>query len=278
MVPILFQLGPITIYSYGFFLTLAYIVGTFIFWREGQRQGYQGEKLLDLSLIGLLAALVGGRLYFALFNFDLVQKNPLSAIAFWEGGLSFYGALFGVLIAGFILTKRWKWPFFQVADFAALAGLAALAVGKIGTFFAGVSYGTTTNLPWAVEFPNLLGARHPVQFYEAAAVLVLLFFFKNLYEKGLVSKEVKSGRVFLWAVFSVASTRFFFEFFRADSYYIFGVKEAQIVSFLVAAAALFALYYLRLRSLQEDFENSLKFILSVNRRVLRRLGILPKWN
>ena len=69
MLPILFKLGPITIYSFGFFLTLAYLAATFILWREGKRQGYNEEKLLDLSVISLIAALVGGRIYYVLINF-----------------------------------------------------------------------------------------------------------------------------------------------------------------------------------------------------------------
>lgn len=58
MLPVLFKLGPVTIYSYGFFMTLSYLVAAFILWREGKRQGYQPEKLFDLSLIALVAALL----------------------------------------------------------------------------------------------------------------------------------------------------------------------------------------------------------------------------
>ncbi len=273
MLPILFQLGPVTIYSYGFFLTLAYIVGTFILWREGKRQGYQGEKLLDLSLLSLIAALIGGRLYYAAFHFNLFRGELLSILAFWEGRASFYGAFFGVLVVGALLTRRWKWPFFQVADFAVLAGLCAFAIGKVGAFFAGVDFGTLTSVVWAMEFPNLLGSRHPVQLYEAGAAAILFFIFKKAYEDNLKSKEIKSGKIFLLSIILASSSRFFFEFFRADSTYIAGIKSAQIVSFLVAIVALTALYYFKLRNLQKDLESFLKFILSVNSRVLRRLRI-----
>lgn len=273
MLPILFQLGPLTIYSYGFFLTLSYIIATFILWREGKRQGYQEEKLLDLSLISLIAALIGGRLYYSIFHFNLFRDDLLSALVFWEGGLSFYGALFGVLLVGILIARAWKWPFFQIADIAALAGLAAFAIGKVGAFLAGVDFGTPTSLPWAVEFTNLLGARHPVQLYEAGAAAALFFMFKKFYEGNLKSKDIKSGKNFLLAVFLFALSRLFFEFFRADSTYIAGIKSAQIVSFIVAIFAFTALYYFRYRDLQKDLENFLKFILSINSRVLRKLGI-----
>jgi prolipoprotein diacylglyceryl transferase len=271
MFPILFKLGPITAYSYGFFLTLAYLVATFVVWREGKRQGYQPEKLLDYSLITLLAALIGARLYFAVFHLNLFRGDLLSILAFWEGGLSIYGALFGAILATLILSRWWKWSFFQVADFAALAGLSALVVGKIGAFLAGVDLGTPTSVSWAVEFPDVLSPRHPVQLYEAAFALVLLLVMKKLYEDNLKSSKFKSGKIFLLSIFFVSLASFFFWFFRIGSTFIAGYKTEQIASFLVAFGALAAIYYLKLRDLKSDVEGLLKFVLSINGRVLRRI-------
>jgi len=276
MLSVLIKIGPVTIYSYGFFLTLAYIAGTFILWREGKRQGYQVEKLLDLSLIALVAALLGGRVYFSLSHLNLLQENFLSALAFWEGGLSFYGAFFGVFVAGFLVTKRWKWPFFQVADFAALSGLAAFSIVKVGTFFAGTDLGTPADVPWAMEFPNILSARHPVQLYEAAFAFSLLFIMKKVYENNLKSAEIKSGKVFLHSILLLSTARLFFEFFRADSTYIFGIKSVQIISLLVAIVSAIALYCFRYREAKKDLESFLKLVLSVNSRVLNRLNLRLK--
>ena len=271
MFPILFKLGPITVYSYGFFMTLAYLVATFVVWREGKRQGYQPEKLLDYSLITLVAALIGARLYFAAFHFNLFQEDLFSILAFWEGGLSIYGALLGALLSTYILARWWKWSFFQVADFGALAGLSALVVGKIGSFLAGVDLGTPTSVPWAVEYSNILSPRHPVQLYEAVFALVLLLILKKLYEDNLKSGRIKSGRIFLLSIFVVSLARFFFWFFRIDSPFVEGYKSEQIVSFLVAFGSLAAIYYLKLRDLKYDVEGFLKYILSINGRVLRKI-------
>ncbi|MCH8821369.1 prolipoprotein diacylglyceryl transferase [Patescibacteria group bacterium] len=271
MFPILIQLGPITIYSYGFFLTLSYIIATFVLWREGKRQGYKEEKLLDLSLISLFAALIGGSLYFALLNPDIYRDNLVSAIFFWDGNLSFYGGLFGVLVAIFALTKWWKWPFFQIADIIALAGILALFIGSLGAFFAGVNIGTLTNAPWSVEIPNIGGARHPVQLYEAGFAIILFFVMKRFYEINLKSSKFRSGRVFLLSLFFISVSKFFFEFFRAESTFVLGVKSTQIVSLLVAIISFTAIYYFQLRDLREDIRWVLKSFLSVNNRVLRRL-------
>src|SRR3989344_4656347 len=138
MYPIIFRLGPVTVYSLGVFLVTAYLLATFIFWKEGKKQGYQEEKLLDLSLISLVSAFMGGRLLFVLTHSELFRGNLSSIFAFWEGGLTFYGALSGVLIASYLTCRKWKWPLLQIADFGALSALAAYILVKIGAFFAGV--------------------------------------------------------------------------------------------------------------------------------------------
>src|SRR3990167_4957649 len=242
MLPILFKLGPITIYSFGFFLTLAYLAATFILWREGKRQGYneeklldlsvisliaalvggriyyvlinwqqfadepgsilafwQGyneEKLLDLSVISLIAALVGGRIYYVLINWQQFADEPGSILAFWQGGLAYYGALFGILVAGSYFIKMWKWAFFQIADIGSLGAAAALVLGKIGTFLAAMDFGKQTALPWSVNFPGLVGARHPVQLYEATGYLIIFVVLYLLYFRNLASPNMKSGKIF----------------------------------------------------------------------------------
>lgn len=196
MLPILFKLGPITIYSFGFFLALAYFFGSFILWREGRKQGYNEEKLLDLSIIGLVASLLGGRAYYVLLNWGLFKDDPTTAVYFWQGGLAFHGSLLLAIIIGLVFVKLWKWPFFQVADIASLSATAALVVGKLGAFLAGVDFGKNTDLPWGVIFPGLVGNRHPVQIYEAVAYLLLLLILYVLYLRNLSSTNMRSGKVF----------------------------------------------------------------------------------
>ena len=271
MYPILFQLGSVTVYSFGFFLIIAYIAVAFIFWKEGKRQGYPEEKLLDLSLIALISAFVGGRAFFVFTHYDLFRKQLLSIFSFWEGGFVFYGALVGVLAAVFVTCRKWKWPFLQIADFGALAALAAYTLVKIGALFAGIDFGTPTSLPWGVEFENLDGARHPVQLYEAVSAAVFFIVMRLAYERNLKSANFRSGRVFFISVFLVSVSRFFLGFLQADVTYFSGLRLDQIVSLLVAIVAVFSIYYLKLRDFNNDFETAVKTALSINSRAFRKI-------
>src|SRR3989344_5794476 len=121
MYPILLKLGPVTIYSYGFFLALAYLLATYVFWREGKRQGYQEERLIDFSVTSLVAAIVGGRILYSILNFNIFASDPIKILFFWEGGFAYFGSLVAVMICGSFLIRRWRWSFFQIADFGSLA-------------------------------------------------------------------------------------------------------------------------------------------------------------
>jgi phosphatidylglycerol:prolipoprotein diacylglycerol transferase len=273
MFPVLFSIGSVTIYSFGFFLTLAYLAATFILWREGKRQGYNEEKLLDLSVISLVAALIGGRIYYLLINWGLFADEPARAFAFWEGGFAYHGSLIGVFIVALYFVRRWKWSFFQIADVAALSASAALVLGKIGTFFAGLDYGKETLLPWAVSFPGIVGQRHPAQLYEAAAYLLIFFISYILYFRNLAAPNMKSGKIFFVFLILSSLTRAWLEFFRAESFLVFSIPLAVLVSIAIASLAIIALYYFQIRNFRSDVQAFLSGVFGLNKRILRRMRV-----
>ena len=271
MLPILFKIGPVTVYSWGFFLVLAYLAATFILWREGKRQGYNEEKLLDLSIISLVAALVGGRAAFVLLNLHLFQEEPLSALYFWQGGFAYLGAFFAVLFVDFYFVRAWKWSFFQVADIGSLSAAAALVLGKIGAFLAGVDFGKVTTLPWAVGFPSLIGLRHPVQLYEAVAFFLIFAFLYLAYFRNILSANMKSGKVFVYFLILSSLAKGFIEFFRAESARLGTWPFTSIVSFVIAMVGLFALYYFQIRDLRGDARSISRTVFGFNRSLLRKI-------
>lgn len=267
MYPILFNLGPLTIRSYGLFLVLAFIFGTYIVWKEGKRGGYNEEKLLDFSVVILVAALLGARLYYILLNLGVFLEAPMKILYIWQGGFAFHGALIGAVVGGYIYTKRAKWPFYQLADLTVVAASFAAAVGKIGAFLAGADYGTATNLPWGVHFVGQVGKRHPVQLYEAFYFMVMF-----LILKALDKRKQRSGGIFYLYLFLLGLGRWILEFYRDDSTYLGSIKAAHLASLLLVVVGLIGLYYFSRR----DWKKDLRVILVALEKVKVPALNLPK--
>ncbi len=101
MHPILFKIGPITLYTYGFFLALGFLVAILVAGREAKRLGLAEGHFFDLCFYMLIAAIVGSRLLFVLVDPGFFLKNPLKIFAIWEGGLVFHGGLIAALATAF---------------------------------------------------------------------------------------------------------------------------------------------------------------------------------
>src|SRR5215212_3150181 len=97
---ILFKLGPITIYSYGFMLMLAFLAGTLVATRVARQRGIAPEVVLDLVAYLLIAALVGSRALYVALHWHYFRDNVGEIGKIWTGGLTYYGGLFGGVLAG----------------------------------------------------------------------------------------------------------------------------------------------------------------------------------
>jgi phosphatidylglycerol:prolipoprotein diacylglycerol transferase len=129
-----------------------------------------------------------------------------------EIGKSILGGLAGAIIAVEILKHRIGITSSTGLRFAApLAG--AIAVGRLGCFFAGIedrTYGTPTSLPWGHDFGDGI-LRHPVQLYEAIAMLLFLAAFMALLRAG-IRVATRAGFHFFISVYAVQ--RFMWEFVK----------------------------------------------------------------
>ncbi len=76
MYPLLFELGPLSIYSYGLLLATAYIVGLRFALRRADRAGLNGERVMDLGIFVIISALLGAKLMLLVVDFDQFTSDP----------------------------------------------------------------------------------------------------------------------------------------------------------------------------------------------------------
>src|SRR5579864_9007570 len=178
MHPILFQIGPLTLRTYGALIALAFLAAIRMAKWGVRLRGIPEAFLMDLSIILVFGGLIGARLFYVLLNFSYYLEHPLESLKVWEGGLVFYGGFLVASAAGIFYVRTKKYSVGVVADCLAPALAVGQAVGRLGCFFAGCCYGKPTSAPWAVTFKDPaslapLGVDlHPTQIYESIGDLV----------------------------------------------------------------------------------------------------------
>jgi phosphatidylglycerol:prolipoprotein diacylglycerol transferase len=232
--PVAVQIGGFAIYWY----SLMYLVAFGQFWLLGRvraRRPYtplNPEQVGDLLFWGVVGVIVGGRVGYVLFYAlgDLLG-DPLLLFKIRDGGMSFHGGLIGVLVAMALYGRHLGCGFLRLGDFVAPLVPLGLAAGRFGNFIGGELWGRTSDVPWAVIFPESIEyggresealyqqylsgaldefARHPSQIYQALLEGVALFAVVWLFSTrprpvGAVGGMFLAG----YAVF-----RFIAEFFR----------------------------------------------------------------
>jgi phosphatidylglycerol:prolipoprotein diacylglycerol transferase len=177
MHPILFEVGPLKIFTYGFFLALAFLSAVYLAGREAQRLGLPVGRFYDLCFYIILAAVVGSRLVYVLLDLKSFLAHPLKIFALWEGGLVFHGGVVLALVVAFYYMKVHNLPWRTCLDSLAVGTPVGQFFGRLGCFMAGCCYGSPSNLPWAVTFASpeslcpVKEPLHPAQLYEAFLAL-----------------------------------------------------------------------------------------------------------
>ncbi|MFP4479608.1 MAG: prolipoprotein diacylglyceryl transferase [Desulfohalobiaceae bacterium] len=179
MYPVLIEIGPYTIYSYGLFIALGLALGLWIWQDEARQQGLQANLLPGLALMPLFVWLLGARAAFLLQQPVLLAQNPEQFLYIWHGGLNVWAGVAPALLVLVLQLKIRRESLLKWGDALAFALASGLAVGYIGHFVSGVSYGKPTDFALAVAYTKLdspaplLVPLHPTQiYYSLAGVLV----------------------------------------------------------------------------------------------------------
>jgi phosphatidylglycerol:prolipoprotein diacylglycerol transferase len=255
MHPILFELGPITVYTYGVLLAAAYLLGLKLAMVRAHSRGLDEARVLDLGIYIIIAALVGAKLLLLVTDFHTFSADPRELLTLARSGGVFYGGLLLAVAVALWYIRRVGLPLWTTCDAFAPGIALGHVVGRFGCLFAGCCWGKPTTVPWAITFTNVYAAQyvgtplgvplHPTQLYEAGAELIILFILLWS-ERG---KRPFAGRTFWLYMLLYAISRFVIEFYRDDPRGSVGVfSTSQFISILLAPLAIGMLVYLSKRN------------------------------
>ena len=251
------DIGPLTLRWYGLLIASSVLIGVALSQYLAKKRGIDPEKVGDLVIWLVIAAIPSARFYYVLFEWPSYAARPGDILAIWKGGIAIHGAVLGGTLAAWIFAKLNRLSFWQLSDIVAPSLILGQAIGRWGNFFNSEAFGAPTNLPWKLFIP--LANRpvayrqfeyfHPTFLYESlwnlgVFGLLLSLFFWGLRENKKSSGKLKAGTLFLVYMIAYSSGRVWIEGLRMDSLMVGPFRIAQLVSLSGIALGLFGIIWL----------------------------------
>jgi len=257
---------------YGITMALGILLGlqlaSFIARKTGQRE----DDYMNITLLGIVLGLLGGRLYYVIFSWDYYSAHPAEILNLRGGGLAIYGAVIGAVLSAVMYSKVKKLNIPLVLDTAVCGLVLGQIVGRWGNFFNREAFGEYTDSLLAMRLPvnavreseitelmrehlQVIGGTeyiqvHPTFLYESlwnAGVLILLLVITFRHMKKF------DGEIFLIYLSLYGVGRFWVESLRTDQLLIWGtdIPVSQVVAAVCAVAAAACVCVLRRKAVSK---------------------------
>lgn len=246
--------GNFSIAFYGILIAIGIVLGCVVVFSRVKKTNQYADDYVDMIIFGILAGIVGARLYYVIFSWDMYKNDLLEIFNLRSGGLAIYGTIIGAFISTLIVSKVKKISFLKVMDTCAPGFLIGQAIGRWGNFFNREAFGGYTDSLFAMQIKasesggitnsdilnhmvNIDGTNyiqvHPTFLYESlwcVLILVIILIFRN--------HQKYNGEIMLWYLGGYALGRAWIEGLRTDQLIIgnTNIAVSQALSFVVVLA------------------------------------------
>lgn len=280
MNPILLKIGNFEIHYYGLMYTIAFITGISIAKKMAKDEGFNSELIENYAFVAIISGLIGGRIYYVLFNLNHYLQYPAEIPAVWHGGMAIHGGIIGGIIGTVIYGKIKKINPLKLGDFAAAPFILGQAIGRIGNFMNGEVHGVPTftplsvifNLkpkfyewynyylglsitekssfkdlvPWGVVFPvsSPAGSEFPNLALHPAMLYELVLNLIGFFIIWFVLRKKENrpvGYLWWWYIIIYSINRVLVSFFRAEDLMFFGFRAPHVISVVLILISIFML-------------------------------------
>ena len=258
---------------YGIIIGIGMLTGIWVAQNDAKRRGQDPDIYLDFALYGIIFAIIGARLYYVIFEWDMYKDNLLQIFNLRAGGLAIYGGVIGAVLTLIVFTRKRKLSFFSMADCGFLVLITAQIIGRWGNFFNCEAFGGYTDSLLAMRIKrslvneNMLNADvlnhlivengveyiqvHPTFLYESLWNLGVLMFM--LWYR----KRKKFDGEMLWIYLAgYGLGRFWIEGLRTDQLILFGtgiaVSQGLSLILVLASVGVLIYHYRRLSERQKE--------------------------
>ncbi len=256
---------------YGVIIALGMLLGYLVAESQAKRFGQSVEKLLDFAMIAIVASVIGARIYYVIFHWDVFADDPLQVFNLRTGGLGIYGGVIVAFISVIIFCKVKKLNLGAFADVCIPGLITGQAIGRWGNFFNKEAFGKYTDSLFAMQVEKgaidyeyrlteeALKVRFPEQPQAIANILEQVekavvidgttfiqahptFLYESLWNFGILAfmilyakKKRFDGEIIMWYMVLYGVGRFWIEGLRTDQLFLWntGIPVSQLVSVIM---------------------------------------------
>lgn len=251
---------------YGITIGIGMLMGILIASWQAKRTGVNPEHVVDIAMYGIVFGIIGARIYYVAFSWDMYKDDPLSVFNLREGGLAIYGGVIAAIITVIVFSKIKKLSAPLMFDTVGVGLVTGQAIGRWGNFFNREAFGEYTDNLFAMRLPidavrksdvtDLMREHmetidgvdfiqvHPTYLYESLwCVMVLVIMI-------LYTKHRKfDGEVFLIYLLGYGAGRVWIEGLRTDQLLlpVVGLPVSQLLAGVLLVSSLTTIVVVRLR-------------------------------
>lgn len=256
---------------YGIIIGCAIMIGFILASSEAKRTRQNPDDYFDLGIAGVIIGIMGARIYYVAFSWDMYKDDLLSIFNLREGGLAIYGGIIGATLTVLIGARVKKMSAPLIFDTIAMPLLNGQMLGRWGNFFNREAFGEYTDSLLAMRLPvdavrssditELMmeymevidGVKyiqvHPTFLYESLWNCVLLIFLFS-YRK----HKKFDGELFLLYIGGYALGRVWIEALRTDQLIIPGtvIPVSQLLAgiLVIVSVGILIYKYIRIKKVQ----------------------------
>ena len=250
------SIGGFEIAFYGIIIGIRMLAGLYMAQKDARRRGQDPELYLDFALYAIIFSIIGARLYYVIFDWELYKDNPIEIFNLRGGGLAIYGGIIGAVLTLIVFTKVRKVSFFSMADTGCIGLITGQIIGRWGNFFNCEAFGGYTDsllamrLKMSLVNPSMISQElldhrivengveyiqvHPTFLYESVwnlGVLAFLLWYRK--------RKKFDGEILWMYLLGYGLGRAWIEGLRTDQLLFFGtgIPVSQALSMVLVAAA-----------------------------------------
>ena len=265
-VPRSFSVFGFQVALYGVIIGIGVICGVLMAAHVSKKENMDPDVIWDFAIYAIIFSIIGARIYYVIFEWDMYKDNLLAVFNLRNGGLAIYGAVIAAFLTLFIYTRIKKQSFLQMVDVCVPGLILGQAIGRWGNFTNREVFGSYTDNLLAMRLPiDAVRARditeqlrahiiavngvdyiqvHPTFLYESLWNLLILCLML-LYHR----HKKFNGETWLLYLGGYGLGRFWIEAIRTDQLYLTGtsIPVSQLIAAFCVIAAVLADIAVRIR-------------------------------